>query len=313
MSSFFEGLPDKEPSKSNGFAGNVIDRQSEHRDAQSVSTALADRTARLYLFAGDKAVYRRGTPPDPLFDVDEAKKLGALDTEVVLLGWTEEGPRLAATLPPTAVEEGNGLAILDLRSLAMEGAMPADHLGAFAQARSLSYWHQRHQFCANCGAKTRMVSGGYRRDCAACNTQHFPRTDPVAIMLVIKGNRCVMGRKPIFAPGMYACLAGFIEPGETIEDAVRRETREESGIVVGRVRYFASQPWPFPSTLMIGCHCEALSEKITRDETELEDCRWFERDEVRRMIAGTHPDGLKLTNPIAIGNRIITSWAMSDG
>jgi NAD+ diphosphatase len=312
MSRFFEGLPDQEPSKSNGFAGNVIDRQSEHRDAQSVSAALADQTARLYLFAGDKAIYRPGAPPDPLFGVDEARKLGALDTEVVLLGWAKEGPRLAATLPPTAVSEGNGLAILDLRSLAMEGAMPADHLGAFAQARSLSYWHQRHQFCANCGAKTKMVSGGYRRDCAACNTQHFPRTDPVAIMLVIKGSRCVMGRKPIFAPGMYACLAGFIEPGETIEDAVRRETREESGIVVGRVRYFASQPWPFPSTLMIGCHCEALSEEITRDETELEDCRWFERDEVRSMIAGTHPDGLKLTNPIAIGNRIITAWAMSD-
>jgi NAD+ diphosphatase len=313
MSSFFEGLPDKEASTFNGFAGNVIDRQSEHRNAQSVSAALADKTARLYLFAGEKAICQAGTPPNPLFGVKEAEKLGALDTDVVLLGWAKEGPRLAATLPATAVDEGDGFRIVDLRSLAMEGAMPPDHLGAFAQARSLSYWHQRHQFCANCGAKTEMVSGGYRRDCAACKTQHFPRTDPVAIMLVINGERCVLGRKPMFATGQFACLAGFIEPGETIEDAVRRETREESGIVVGRVRYFASQPWPFPSTLMIGCHCEALSEKITVDETELEDCRWFERAEVRRMIAGTHPDGLKLTNPIAIGYRIAAAWAMTDG
>jgi NAD+ diphosphatase len=313
MSSFFEGLPDKEASTFNGFAGNVIDRQSEHRNAQSVSAALADKTARLYLFAGEKAICQAGTPPNPLFGVKEAEKLGALDTDVVLLGWAKEGPRLAATLPATAVDEGDGFRIVDLRSLAMEGAMPPDHLGAFAQARSLSYWHQRHQFCANCGAKTEMVSGGYRRDCAACKTQHFPRTDPVAIMLVINGERCVLGRKPMFATGQFACLAGFIEPGETIEDAVRRETREESGIVVGRVRYFASQPWPFPSTLMIGCHCEALSDKITVDETELEDCRWFERAEVRRMIAGTHPDGLKLTNPIAIGYRIAAAWAMTDG
>jgi NAD+ diphosphatase len=313
MSSFFDGLPEKEASKFNGFAGNVIDRQSEHRNAQSVAAALADKTARLYLFAEEKAIYRPGTPPDPLFSVSEAKTLGALETEVVLLGWAREGPRLAATLSASAVGESDGFRVLDLRSLAMEGAMPPDHLGAFAQARSLSSWHQRHQFCANCGTKTEMVSGGYRRDCAACKTQHFPRTDPVAIMLVIKGERCIMARKPMFVPGMYACLAGFIEPGETIEDAVRRETREESGIAVGRVRYFASQPWPFPSTLMIGCHCEALSEEITRDEAELEDCRWFERADVRRMIAGTHPDGLMLTNPIAIGNRIISAWATADG
>lgn len=312
MSSFFEGLPEKEASTFNGFAGNVIDRWSEHRDAESVKSALADSRARFYLFAGDKPIYQPGSPPDPLFEVTEATKRGALDTEVILLGWAEDGPRLAATLPPEAIAEGDALQILDLRSLAMEGAMPANHLGAFAQARSLSHWHQRHQFCANCGAKTAMVSGGYRRDCASCKTQHFPRTDPVAIMLVIKGERCVMGRKSMFLPGMYACLAGFMEPGETIEDAVRRETREESGIIVGRVRYFASQPWPFPSTLMIGCHCEALSEEITPDETELEDCRWFDRDEVRRMIADTHPDGLKLTNPIAIGNRIITAWALAD-
>ena len=313
MSSFFEGLPEKEASTFNGFAGNVIDRQSEQRTAESVTLALADPAAKFYLFADDKPIYRPGVPPVPLFSPDEAIAMGANAEEFILLGRAENGPRLAVTLPAETVSESDDLKISNLRAMAMEGAMPPDHLGAYAQARSLSYWHQRHQFCANCGTKTKMTAGGYRRDCAACDTQHFPRTDPVSIMLVIKGERCVLGRKSIFAPGQYACLAGFIEPGETIEDAVRRETLEESGIKVGRVRYFASQPWPFPSTLMIGCHCEALSEEITVDTTELEDCRWFDRDEVRRMIDNTHPDGLKLTNPIAIGYRIAAAWAMTDG
>lgn len=312
MSSFFEGLPEREASTFNGFAGNVIDRQSEHRNAQSVAAALADANARFYLFAGDKALFRPGTPPDPLFTPAEAKEFGVDPEQAILLGWVKEGPRLAATLTPFTSGEPELINALDLRTMAMQGEMEPDHLGAMAQARSLSFWHQRNGFCSNCGARTTVASGGYRRDCDECKIQHFPRTDPVAIMLVIKGERCVMGRKPMFAPGQYACLAGFIEPGETIEDAVRRETREESGIIVGRVRYFASQPWPFPASLMIGCHCEALSEEITPDETELEDCRWFERDEVRQMIAGTHPDKLRLTNPIAIGFRIINAWATAE-
>jgi len=312
MASFFEGLPEREASTLNGFTGNVIDRQSEHRTDDSVALALADNAARLYLFAADKAIYRPGAPPDPLFNVGEAKEFGVDEDQIILLGRAEDGPRLAATLPVSAKVESDEIKILDLRTMAMEGAMSLDHMGALAQARSLSHWNQRNQFCGNCGTKTTMVSGGYRRDCAGCKSQHFPRTDPVAIMLVIKGERCVLGRKSIFAPGQYACLAGFIEPGETIEDAVRRETREESGIIVGRVRYFASQPWPFPTTLMIGCHCEAISEEITVDTTELEACRWFDRDEVRRMIADAHPDALKLTNPIAIGYRIAAAWANAE-
>jgi NAD+ diphosphatase len=312
MARFFDGLPEREASAANGFAGNVIDRRSEHRNAESVSQALADQTARIYIFAGDKALFRPGTPPDPLFTAKDAKEFGVDPEQVILLGWEKEGPRLAAALTPFTSGEPELINSLDLRSIAMQGAIGTDHVGALAQARSLFNWHQKNAFCANCGSRSQMVSGGYRRDCPDCKTQHFPRTDPVAIMLSIKGDRCVLGRKAMFAPGQYACLAGFIEPGETIEDAVRRETREESGIAVGRVRYFASQPWPFPHTLMIGCHCEALSEAITRDETELEDCRWFEREELKLMIANKHPDGLKLTNPIAIGYRIAYAWAMAE-
>ncbi|MEA2934962.1 MAG: diphosphatase [Variibacter sp.] len=169
-------------------------------------------------------------------------------------------------------------------------------------------WHARHRFCANCGKPTQVVSGGWKRDCAACETEHFPRTDPVVIMLAIDGERCLLGRQTRFPPGTYSCLAGFVEPGETIEDAVRRETVEEAGIRCGRVRYFASQPWPFPMSLMIGAHAEATSSTITVDHNELEDARWFERDEVARMLVRAHPDRLSTPPPIAIAHHIIRAW-----
>ena len=217
---------------------------------------------RVYLFMGDKALLRTGAPP--LFSPGEATALGADRAAFILLGWTDEGPRLAATLDESVLDE-TAIRAIDLRSLAVEGAVSPDHLGALAQARALSHWHQRHGFCAVCGSPTVMRIGGYRRDCPKCGAEHFPRTDPVVIMLAISGSgdgeRCLLGRQARFAPGMYSCLAGFLEPGETIEDAVRRETGEESGIHVRRVRYYSSQPWPFPASLMIGCHAEAISDR----------------------------------------------------
>jgi NAD+ diphosphatase len=138
--------------------------------------------------------------------------------------------------------------------------------------------------------------------------QHFPRTDPVVIMLAIDGDNCLLGRSPRFAPTMWSCLAGFIEPGESIEDAVHRETLEEAGIVCGRVKYFASQPWPFPSSLMIGCHAEAVTRDIVVDRTELEDARWFSKDEVTAMLLRRHPDGLTTPPPVAIAHHIVRAW-----
>jgi NAD+ diphosphatase len=190
----------------------------------------------------------------------------------------------------------------------MRGLVALEHLPAFAQAKSLLGWHARHRFCANCGVPTEIVQAGWRRDCPACGMQHFPRTDPVVIMLVVHGDRCLLGRQPRFGKGMWSCLAGFVEPGETIEDAVRRETLEEAGVVCGRVTYFASQPWPFPMSLMIGCHAEALTAAITVDRTELEDARWFPRDEVAAMLMHRHPDGLTATHPYAIAHHIIRAW-----
>ena len=308
MPSLFDGLPPHEPSAANGFAGNRIDRRSEARSEDAVATALGDRSARLYLFQADKALLKAGD--DPLFTVAEAEGLGAAPDGAVLLGWTAEGPRLATGIAEATGLDEDRIKAIDLRSLAVQGTVSAEHLGALAQARSLAYWHARHGFCSVCGAKSAMKAGGYRRDCTACGAEHFPRTDPVVIMLSVDGDRCLLGRQPRFMPGMYSCLAGFLEPGETIEDAVRREIAEEAGIRSGRVRYHSSQPWPFPSSLMIGCHAEAASTAITRDETELEDCRWFPRDEVRTILDGSHA-AIRSPPPMAIAHRLIRAWVES--
>jgi NAD+ diphosphatase len=169
-------------------------------------------------------------------------------------------------------------------------------------------WHNRHGFCANCGAATTLTDGGYRRACGNCNAEHFPRTDPVVIMLPIKGDRCVLGRSPRFPPTMWSCLAGFCEPGESIEEAVRREVAEEVGVTCARVRYFASQPWPFPASLMIGCHAEAVSDEVVIDKSEIEDARWFDRAELKSMLLRQHPQELSTPPPIAIAHHIIRDF-----
>ncbi|HEX2255555.1 MAG TPA: NAD(+) diphosphatase [Afifellaceae bacterium] len=299
----------RDTSQLNGFSANRLDRRSERRAEDCVAEALRDGSARLYLFAAERALLDAANGAlAASFDYDTARRLGCRGETIVLLGQCAEGPRLAALvgedaeLPPT-------LKAIDLRSLAIQGAVPADDLGAIAQARALLHWHATNGFCARCGAPSAMRGGGVRRECTGCGAQAFPRVDPVAIMLAIDGERCLLGRQRRFAPGMYSALAGFIEPGETVEDAVRREVKEEAGIEVSRVAYLSSQPWPFPSSLMIGCHCEALTTELAPDLDELEDCRWFDRDEVRLMLEGAHPDELKAPPAIAIAHRLIRAFA----
>jgi len=308
MADLFDQMPELEPSAATGFAGNRIERRSEHRSTDASEAALRETGARLYLFRADK-VLMRGT--EPLFTLSEADAFGAVTGEAILLGWTEEGPRLIATIDESAAVDEARITLTDLRALALGAILSPEHLGALAQGRSLINWHARHRFCSNCGAASAMTNGGTRRDCPACGAQHFPRTDPVVIMLAVdrSADRVLLGRQPQFLPGVYSALAGFVEPGETLEDAVRRETLEEAGIRIGRVRYHASQPWPFPTSMMIGCHAEALSTEVVRDESELEDCRWFTRAEIVAMLNGTHPGGLTTPKSYAIAHALVAAWA----
>lgn len=176
-----------------------------------------------------------------------------------------------------------------------------------ATAKAVLGWHRTHKFCAVCGSPSEIDQGGWQRTCPSCGAHHFPRTDPVVIMLIIHGNDVLMGRSPGWPPGMYSLLAGFVEPGETLEAAVRREVWEEARVPVGEVRYLASQPWPFPSSLMFGCWGEALGTDIDIDPKEIEDARWFSRAEIMQAFAGEHPV-LKPARKGAIAHFLLENW-----
>jgi NAD+ diphosphatase len=309
MNSFFDDRPFHEASQQNGFSGNRIERWSEARDETSLAAAIAAADAGIYLLLDDAPLLQvEGQRLQALFTPDAAERAGLEPESLILLGVTPEGPRFAG-LVRAGVEPPEGLKPVDLRSLAIQGALNAADLAALAQARSYLFWHATSRFCGRCGGPLAMLRGGVARQCGACGTETFPRVDPVVIMLAVDGGRCLLGRQSRFAPGMYSALAGFLEPGETIEEAVRRETREEAGIRVGRVFYHSSQAWPFPSSLMIGCHAEALSTELTPDVAELEDCRWFEREEVRLMMRGQHPQALVVPPKMAIAHLLIAAFA----
>ena len=298
----------EEPSARTGFGNNPLDRKAEWRDDEARLAALRTATARMIVYAADKAVL--GTPPGfaATMTLAAAGALGA--TPDIFLGMRGDLAYFAGT---TSEESENlkarGFAIIDLRSIGVQGLVSLEDLAILGHAKSLLTWHATHPHCARCGARTAIVSGGYRRECLSCKASHFPRTDPVAIMMVVRGDFCLLARKQAFAPGMYSCLAGFIEPGETLEDAVRRETLEEAGVRVTRVDFRAAQPWPFPfSQLMMGCLAQTCDEAITLDRTELEDGRWFSRDECRMLVDNTHPQGFFCPPPMSIANLLLRDW-----
>ena len=304
--------PDLGPKSHLGYTASSIERAADLRQNAAAMAALqSDRGAGAYAIGGELVVLKKAAEVnDPLFTPAQARALGCT-AEIVFLGLIESAPRFAIALDPAAAEAlkaREDLVVTDLRSIAVRGLVASEHLPPLAEAKALVGWHARHRFCSNCGGGTDLVEGGWRRDCPSCHAQHFPRTDPVVIMLPVAGERCVLGRSHRFQPGMWSCLAGFVEPGEAIEEAVRRETREEAGIVCGRVRYFASQPWPFPASLMIGCHAEARSHEIVIDRSELDDARWFDREEVATMLLRSHPAGLTTPPTVAIAYHIIRAW-----
>jgi NAD+ diphosphatase len=304
--------PDLGPRPRLGYTQSRIERAAELRpDAAAMAQLMAQPAASAYVIGGDWIVTKKGAPlNDPLFTMDEARALGATRETVFLglLGGVARFGHGLASAAAEALKSNDDYFITDLRSVAVQGLVDAEHLPLIAEAKAVLHWHLRHRFCSNCGAPTQVTQAGWKRDCASCKAEHFPRTDPVAIMLAIARDRCLLGRSPRFLPTMWSCLVGFIEPGEAIEDAVRRETREEAGITCGRVTYFHSQPWPFPSSLMIGCHAEALTREIVVDRTELEDARWFSKAEVESMLLRRHLQGLTTPPPVAIAHHLIRAW-----
>jgi NAD+ diphosphatase len=306
--SAFDSFPLGKPA----FVTNVLDRAAHLRNKEEKLFALESNPAsRAYVVHRDSLVLKKeANGPRALLSIEEALKFGA-NPGTIFLGLREGAAVFGMGISPAAVEKllvRDDVSVTELRGMAMQGVVPSDQLSAIAMAKSMVTWHQRHGYCANCGTRTAMKEGGWKRECPSCKAEHFPRTDPVVIMLVTSGEKCLLGRQKQFLPGMYSCLAGFVEAAETIEDAVRREIFEESGIHCTDVSYYMTQPWPYPSSLMIGCTARALNEEIIVDRTELEDARWFNRDEARLMLTRKHPDGLAGPHPFAIAHHLVGRW-----
>jgi NAD+ diphosphatase len=281
-----------------GFTGGTLDRADHLRtDDAALSAMRADASARVLLLEG----------LDPLTGDDGGigwRPVVAADTakELLFLGLDAGEPRFAA-LEPSGPRSGS-MAVLQLLH-----RLPPAQVALYAAARSLVDWHYRHGFCARCGAATTVFRGGWARRCDSCTAEHFPRVDPVVIMLAEHGDRVLLGRQPQFPPRMYSALAGFIEPGESLEEAVARELHEEAGVRALSVRYVLSQPWPFPSSLMIGCIAPVEHDLIRLDTNELQDAIWLSREEVRAVLRGEPGARIMTPPPLAIAHSLLQAWA----
>ena len=284
-----------------GFTGFFIDRADNLRlDEERIAELAASIGARLLRLSG----------LDP--ELTDDGRLAWSSTaeladqeELIFLGIAQGGPLFAALtrVDVIAARPGNLFQLI--------GAMDPEDAALWGTARSLLAWHNRHRFCSNCGSATAPFRAGWGRRCAQCASDHFPRVDPVVIMLAEHEGRLLLGRQPQYPPGRYSALAGFLEPGESIEAAVARELNEEAGIEVADVTYIASQPWPFPSSLMIGCHAQALGDALTIDRTELDDARWFTRDEIAAALAGEPEAPFQPPPRFAIARTLLDHWLAS--
>lgn len=293
------------------FGGSSLDRAApQRRDAAWLRERLADDATRVLPMWRLSPLVRASEPPRLAWATPALLEGREAAPEPVFLGVEGGVAHFAADLsdrPDPLAEFGfEGVAHFpDLRTIA--GLLPPSDAAIAAQARHLVDWHARHGFCPGCGEPTRPKDGGWARGCAACSTEHFPRTDPVVIMLVLDGERCLLGRQPAWPHPFFSALAGFVEAGETLEEAVGREVAEEAGIAVSNVRYLGSQPWPFPASLMLGCMAQAVTREIVIDRAELDAAAWFTREEVRAALVAPTAR-LALPPPVAIAHHLIRAW-----
>ncbi len=300
-----------------------LNRHSDKRGDKAFIGEFLDAPASKFLvLAGDKPVIvsdGQGNGGNVRwYSAEQLRELGLKPEDAFFLGSHPDdgGGRFAlalsehmASLVPNPVE--NMRPAVDLRSLAMQEALPSDELSIIGMAKALAHWHDNARHCGHCGGSTTVKDGGWRRSCWACGREHFPRTDPVVIMLIVdpQNDRCLLGHEARYVPNMWSTLAGFIEHGEDVEHAVRRETFEEAGLTIGEVRYHSTQPWAFPHSLMIGCHAIAETTEINIDPNEIVDARWFSRNEILLMLDGSHPEGLWVPGKHAIARSLIQSFA----
>lgn len=306
------------------FAGNPIDRADAlRRDEAEIRDYMRSENARVLILAGLDPLICNGSDNSAklgwLSYGDAQKIVNSEPSSTTFLGLNLQGEALVAWNLRGSARHGSDqisksetadrdLEICDARESAM--LISTAETGILAQARSNLGWHGTHGFCARCGEPTEMRRGGLMRKCSSCKAEHFPRTDPVVITVVTHGDQCILGQSAgrLSAMKMYSALAGFMDQGESMEEAVRREVMEEAGIEVGRVQYHSTQPWPFPSSLMIGSHSEALTTDIDIDAFEMTDVRWWDRDEVLLALA-EKSQLLRVPGPIAIAHHLIKAWA----
>ena len=291
------------------FAGNPLDRaEHQRRDASWVEARESDPDTR-FLPLRKLDVLLEGEDPARLAWVSGDAAIG-LEGPRFLLGLQDEITHFAIDVSDDEEDlaAGDERRFVDVRTAAT--LLSAEDAGISAQARAQVDWHARHGFCSVCGSPTEAVRGGQQRNCGSCSAAHFPRTDPVVIVVVTDGDRCLLGQSHgrLSQMRMFSALAGFMDQAESIEEAVRREVLEEAGVRVGAVRYHSSQPWPFPSSLMIGCHADALTTDLRPDDVEMLSVQWFERATVRRALAGEHAE-LRVPASFAIAHHLIRAWA----
>ncbi len=299
------------------FTGSPLDRRSDKRsDPDWVAQRLVGARI-LPLWQGQVLVTGSPVLKAAAVPLEVAQTLVTPLGVMVFLGLEEadlgEGRAVFAfdvTASPDAPEVLKSFGeFRDLRTSSL--ILRRKDLAILSQAKGMIEWHSRNGFCARCGAKTETADAGTKRVCPLCGTEHFPRTDPAVIMLATCGERCLLARNVNWTPDFYSCLAGFMEPGESIEEAVRRELHEEAGIIVGNVRYFASQPWPFPAALMMGCYAEAEGDALKLDPTEIADAVWYTRDQARALLEG-QIEARRGPIKSAIAWHLIDGWVRSD-
>jgi NAD+ diphosphatase len=294
------------------FAGNPLDRAAAQRKDEAWIAAQRRRAdAELLVFYKGEPLHERREGGSRLLFLGIDALAELRDPELVLLGLKDGVPLFAADGSSGSGLPGPPFAELGkyggLRSLS--AFLPLEELAIAGQAAWLLDWHRRHRFCARHGGPTVSAEGGGKRVNPKTGTEHFPRTDPVCIVLPLHGDRACLGRGPHFPAGMMSAFAGFMEPGETLEECAARELLEETGLAATALRYVRSQPWPFPSSLMVGFEAEVESEALTLDPVEIAEARWFTRDEVAGLLAGEGPKGYAVPPPLAIAHQLLKAWA----